>query len=171
MTAPSRSATANPSASQAPTAVCSRATATPSTTAPHEQVDRLPDPDLAHADQQLGVLGLGEHVVEGALADVLDHADHARLDHGAADAAHEEVDPDDGQQLVGRPAGQLRGVVEDQGEHGQGGPEGDQRLEQLEEEVDPVLELGQGADPQRQPGQPERPDQLPGPPHQLFTAV
>ncbi len=77
---------------------------------------------------------------------------------------HHDLHAEHHQQLVLRPAVQLRGVRVDEGEDDEPGRESEQRLEHLEREVHAVLEIGHDPDAQVQQRNPERL-------HQLFTAV
>jgi hypothetical protein len=81
--------------------------------------------------------------------------------------ADQHVHPHDRQELRGRPAGELVGVGEHQPQHRQPGADGDQRLEELDEEVGPGLELVHGADAQEDRRQRQG---TPQPAHQFPTA-
>ena len=67
--------------------------------------------------------------------------------------------------MHGRPAVQLLGVAEYQRQHDEPGAEGDRRLEQLDEEVHPILQLVHQADPEVQPRHANRPQRF----HQFPT--
>ena len=69
------------------------------------------------------------------------------------------MDAHDRQELGLRPAVERRRLAEDEGEDGEPGPEGDRRLQDLEPEVGPVLELVEGSDAE------EEAEQAKGPQH------
>ncbi len=102
---------------------------------PDDGVGETPQPELAHARQQLGIDRLGQHVVERALADVGHDAAHVRFDGEADDAADEGEHAHHDQQLRARPTVELIGSVEDESEHDEPGADRHQRLDQLDREV------------------------------------
>ena len=67
-----------------------------------------------------------------------------RVDH----AAHEDLDAEHGEQLGLRPAVELGRVRVDEREHDEPGREREQRLEQLQREVDAVLQVVHHPDPE-----------------------
>jgi hypothetical protein len=115
---------------------------------PDDDVDELPHGHLADADQQLRVHRLEQQVVELALADVVHQQLHVGLDDRLDHAPQQHVDPEHHQQLRRGPAAERVGVLEDQRDHGDGGPERHGGLQQLEPEVHAVLQLVEGTDPQ-----------------------
>jgi len=70
------------------------------------------------------------------------------------------VDAHHDQELGLRPAREVVRLAEDEGEDGEAGRQRDQRLEQLDREIRPVLELVQGADPEEDPEQAKRTEEL-----------
>ena len=80
---------------------------------------------------------------------------------GADDAAHEDLDAEHGEQLVLRPAVELRRVRVDEGEDDEPGEQRQQRLEHLEREVHAVLEVVHHPDAQMQEGDAQRRHQFP----------
>ena len=128
---------------------------------PEDDVDEVPDPDLADADEHLAVVGLREHVVERPLPDVVDQALHVRLDERPDDPADQREHAHDREQLGVGPAVEVLDLVEDEREHDEPGRERDQRLHQLDRQVGAVLELVEGAHTGERPEQPERAHQPP----------
>ena len=127
---------------------------------------------LPDAHQDLRVLGLGERVVQRPLPNVLHQAAHVGLDGHPDEATHEDVHPHHRQQLGAGPPSERGGVAEDQGQDRQPHPQGQERVKDLEHEVDPVLQLAHRPDPEEQPRQAGHPKRLrPGPVHQPPTAV
>ena len=90
--------------------------------------------------------------VEIPFPDVLGQPHHVRLDHRADDPADEDLRAEYGEQLRLRPPVQLGRVRVDEREDDEPGGDGEQRLEHLEREVDPVLELVHRHDPEVQKG-------------------
>src|SRR5439155_7947151 len=121
-----------------------------------DHLDDLPDPHLPDAHQDLRVLGLGQQVVERSLLHVLHEHFHVRLDEGVDEAAEQDLHSEQGEQLRFRPAVELVRVRVHEREHHEPGPDLDQRLEELHEEVDAVLQLVHDADLEIQPGDAER---------------
>ena len=128
------------------------------------EVHGLPDLHLTDADEHLRVDRLGQSVVELPVAHFLCESHHVRLNDGADDTPHDDLDAEHDEQLVLRPAVQLRRVRVDEAEDDEPRREGEQRLEHLEREVHAVLEIGHHPHAQVQQGHAERL-------HQLFTAV
>src|SRR5205807_2506153 len=76
---------------------------------------------------------------------------HVRLDEGVDDAAEEDLHAEQREQLGLRPAVEPGRVRVDEREHDEPGADLDQRLEELDEEVDAVLQLVEDADLEEQP--------------------
>ena len=79
-------------------------------------------------------------MVELSFADVFDDALHVRLDERADDAADECEDTHHREQLWPGPPAELVGLREHDGEDHEPGSDGQQRLDELQEEVDAVLQ-------------------------------
>jgi hypothetical protein len=75
-------------------------------------VDAVQDTQLAEAHQQLAVARLDQQVVELVIADVLDEAQHVRLDGGAHHPADQHVHAHHRQELGGRPGARRRPSTE-----------------------------------------------------------
>ena len=76
-----------------------RTSATTSTTSPETMSTACQISHLANADEHLRVDGLRQRVVELPVADLLHQPHHVRLDEGADDAAHEDLDAEQREQL------------------------------------------------------------------------
>ena len=126
-----------------------------------EDVHGLPDLHLADADEHLRVDRLRQRVVELPVANLLGETHHVRLDDGADDAAHDDLDAEHHEQLVLRPAVELRRVRVDEREDDEPGDEREQRLEHLEREVHAVLEVVHHPHAQVQQRDAQRRHQLP----------
>ena len=114
--------------------------------------------------RHLGIDRLRQRVVELPVADLFGEPHHVRLDEGVDEAGHHDLNAEHDQQLVLRPAVELRRVRIDESEDDQAGEQREQRLKHLEGEVHAVLEVGHYPHAQVQQGDAERL-------HQLFTAV
>jgi hypothetical protein len=64
---------------------------------PNDDVDQLPDLELAHADERLGVDRFGQREIERPEPHVFHEAGQTRPNHELGDPGHEGVDPDDRQ--------------------------------------------------------------------------
>ena len=121
-----------------------------------DDVHRPPDPHLAHADEELRVLRLRQCEVELAVAYLFHQALHVRLDAHLDQAAEQDLDPHHDLQLRLAPPVQLVRVRVDELQHDERRPDSDNGLEQLDEEVRAVLQLGQRPELEVQPREAER---------------
>ena len=76
---------------------------------------------------------------------------HPGLDDQSDDPAHEEIDADEGHELVGPPAAECRGVGEDEGQPGQGRAQLEGRIHEMGEEVGRIGGLAHDPDPEEDP--------------------
>ncbi len=128
---------------------------------PRDDVNGLPDPERAHADEHLRVLRLRERVVERPLLDVFHQLHHVRLDERPDHSAEEDLDAEEAQELRLCPTVQRRRVRVDEREHDEARHHLDERLEQAHEEVHAVLELVQHTDLEKEPGDSQRAHRYP----------
>src|SRR5579875_2033822 len=120
----------------------------PEHAAPQEDIGEAPQLDFLQADQELGIRRSDQGVVQRAEADILHQPLKARPHDNVQEAGYDEVDPDQREELARPPAGQARGVGEDDREADQGGGQAEGRLEELDDEVAAVGELVEDADTQ-----------------------
>ena len=136
---------------------------------PRHDVHRLPDPYLAHAHEDLRVLGLRQREVELPVANVLDEPRHVRLDVHLDRAAHEDLHAEDAEELRLRPSVQLVRVRVDEREHDEAGHQRDRRLHERDEEVHAVLQLVQDSELQEEPADADRVHQPPTAEYRLIA--
>lgn len=129
-----------------------------------DKVGELPDSHLVDADEELGVFGFGEGIVEGALANVLHQLGHTGADQKRDKAPVNEINTEEREDVVRTPVTQCVSVGEDDRKSSQRSDEAHAGLQQLDNEVHPVGQLVQDADPH------EGPEEMELVPHQAPTA-
>ena len=121
-----------------------------------DDVHRLPELNLADADEHLGVDRLCQGVIELPFLHFLGQAHHVRLDHRVDDAGHHNLDAEHREQLGLRPAVQLRRVRVDEPEDDKTGREREERLQYLQRKVHPILQVVHDSDPEVKQCDPDR---------------
>ena len=121
-----------------------------------DHLDDLPDPHLTNTDEDLRILRLRERIVERPLLHVLHQQLHVRLDERVDETAEQDPYAEQREQFRLLPAVELRRVRVHEREHHEPGPDLDQRLEELHEEVDAVLQLVEHPDLEVEPAHAKR---------------